>query len=93
VNAADDRWKLLCSSVLIDKVDSVYDPLGDGNCGFRSPSHEIKGDENCYGDIKAKMLEQLVVQEDWYIANGVYIQDDIKKMKVLPEKMVNVSSQ
>jgi hypothetical protein len=80
---ADDRWKLLCPSVLTDKIDSVYDPVGDGNCGFRSLSQELKGDENLYGDIKAEMLERLVAHEEWYIANGVYLEDDVKKMKVL----------
>jgi hypothetical protein len=46
--------------VLTDNVDSVYDPQGDSNCDFRSLSHGIKGDKNCYGDIKAKMLD------DWW---------------------------
>jgi hypothetical protein len=87
------QWNHLWPSVRTDKIDSVYNPKGDGNCGFRSLAQALKGDEELYGDIKDQMLERLNAQKEWYLENGVFIDEDIKKMTELLPKRGLVSSQ
>ena len=49
------------------EVDEVYNPIGDGNCGFRALAVELFGDERKYLDIKDAMLRH-------YLTNigGIY---------------------
>lgn len=39
-----------------DAVDDVYNPRGDGNCGFRSLAKALLGDEKFYKQVKNSML-------------------------------------
>jgi hypothetical protein len=71
----------LIPTVNISKVDYVFNPVADGNCGFRVIAHGIKGDEHQYNTIKKDMHDYLVQYSDWLVELGVHLQDDVEKMK------------
>lgn len=58
------------------EVDEVYNPIGDGNCGFRALAVELFGDERKYLDIKDAMLRH-------YLTNigGIYKSYDQHRIK------------
>lgn len=71
----------LIPSVHINKIDYVFNPLADGNCGFRAVAHGVKGDEHQFPTIKMEMCDYLLTHEDWLEQCGVYSKDDINRMK------------
>lgn len=49
-------------------METMFNPEGDGNCGFRALAMAIKGDENKWADIKQEMLEHFLSKmETFYI--------------------------
>ncbi|KAI9310055.1 hypothetical protein BX666DRAFT_2090648 [Dichotomocladium elegans] len=45
-------------------VDSVFNPLGDGNCGFRAIAFAVYGAEDEYEYVKKEMREQFIAMQD-----------------------------
>ena len=58
------------------EVDSVYNPIGDGNCGFRALAAKLFDNEDKYHDVKESMLK-------YYLANidGIYRNYDQQQIK------------
>lgn len=79
----DPKWAYILPSVETHWMQSQYDPVGDGNCGFRALGYALinKDEKYDYLTIKKQMLAHLDGRTDWYLSNDVYIDDDIKKMK------------
>ena len=58
------------------EVNSVHNPIGDGNCGFRALAAELFDNEDKYRDVKELMLK-------YYLANidGIYRNYDKQQVK------------
>jgi hypothetical protein len=67
-------------SIAIAKVTDVYNPSGDGNCGFRCLAMAMEKDQGKYRVIKDRMLEHLNANHHHYRQNGVFLDDDLKKL-------------
>jgi hypothetical protein len=80
-------------SIISDKVESEYNPEGDGNCGFRSIAYALYGDGKRYDEIKNSMMVYLKAHKDWYLAHEVFMNEEIDKMNELLSMRGSVSSQ
>jgi hypothetical protein len=67
-------------SIHASKIDYVFNPVGDGYCGFRVVSHGIIGDEHQLHKIKDDMAIYLRQNMEWLLLNGVFVPDDIDRM-------------
>ncbi|KAI8140590.1 hypothetical protein BJV82DRAFT_211312 [Fennellomyces sp. T-0311] len=76
------KWPFLSSDLPTNKVTNVFSPVGDGHCGFRCLAHVLKpSGQSAFGDIKDEMMEYLVSKQDWYLESGVFIMDDIRRLR------------
>lgn len=57
----------LHDSIDIKNVDEVYDPIGDGHCGYRALAFLHYGDEKQFKDVKRDMLKTLEINKDIYV--------------------------
>lgn len=66
-------------------VKSIYSPVGDGQCGFRSLAMSLYGDQNKWTDVKDQMLETyLKYKNTWYISR---IDDPPRMTRILSCKL------
>jgi hypothetical protein len=60
-------------------IESVFNPKGDGNCGFRSLSHELYNDQDQWKNVKQEMLDHMNQNSDFYCY--LFTPDNILKSK------------
>ncbi|GAA5799521.1 hypothetical protein EDC94DRAFT_330975 [Helicostylum pulchrum] len=54
-------------SIDVNNVKEVYNPKGDGLCGFRAMAYLRYGDEECFRDVKRDMLVTFEANKDAYV--------------------------
>jgi len=59
---ADENWK----TQLRDKNLEIIVVSGDGNCLFRAVAHQVYGDESLHSVIRAKVIEYLAVERNYF---------------------------
>ncbi|KAI8090714.1 hypothetical protein BDF21DRAFT_449753 [Thamnidium elegans] len=79
------NFSKLHSSIDRNNVNSVYDPVGDGYCGYRAISYLRYGDENRYKDVKKDMLVALNANKDAY-SRFFDFDTVIYNLSILPSK-------
>ncbi|KAI8082395.1 hypothetical protein BDF21DRAFT_488050 [Thamnidium elegans] len=55
------HWSIDCTN-----VNAIFDPVGDGNCGYRAIAYLHYGNEDMYRDVKKDMLVAFEANKDKY---------------------------
>jgi hypothetical protein len=61
-------------------IESVYNPRGDGNCGFRCLAQEVFGNENDWKKMKQQMLDHLDERIHFY-QNALFSPEECERAK------------
>lgn len=72
---------MVMSNIPKKAVESVYNPAGDGNCGFRALAWAIYGNEHLYEDVKTRMAIQFLSNK-----HTMYKKDDAPKIEAVLAK-------
>lgn len=70
--------QMVMSIIPKNAVESVYNPAGDGNCGFRALAWATYGNEHLYEDIKTRMAVQFLNNK-----HTIYRKDDAPKIEAI----------
>ena len=80
------------SSIPKKHIDLIFNPKGDGNCGFRSLAYEIYSNQDEWKSIKQEMLDNLTANQHFYLK--LFTQDNFdtaKNILICRDEEVSVS--
>ena len=52
---------------IVKYVQTFFDPIGDGHCGFQAIAHQVYGDEGQYGQLRQNMLKEIQKNKQFYL--------------------------
>ncbi|KAF5834291.1 hypothetical protein DUNSADRAFT_9114 [Dunaliella salina] len=84
---ANQGDSLTHSQRLVERLDrlnlQVYEMSGDGNCQFRSISHELFGTQDCHGKVRRRTMNHIKANpDDFRCFLGEDFDDYVKAMSV-----------